>query len=131
MEHTPDSQPPAAAEPAAEASPYAELAAKLRDQFTLTVPVDAPAEPTAEEQQALDAAMTRAWIGDPEPAAKPGHGGAREGSGRKAKRKPKQVAPAYVHLTAKEKRDLEAKAKKAKLSVSAYIAKRLGFQRTS
>jgi hypothetical protein len=56
-----------------------------------------------------------------------GHGGARANAGVKPIGPSPRTAAAYIALTAREKRELEQKARKAGLSVSSYIRKRLGF----
>jgi len=151
MEHTPDSQPPAPAPAPAEASPYATMASDLARKLAGLAALASDADPygNAGHDTALcDCSACTNWRhavashaapapespAEPEPT--PGqkkHGGYRPGSGSKRRpvQKKKQSKPAYVHLTPKEKREVEAKAYKADLSISAYIRKRLGFPTAS
>ena len=131
-----DANAPAAAE-ASEAQLIVSLpfGSNIRDSTYVAAAAPAPAAPPAASTPAPAPAATQ-QAAEPAPTrktkrgrGKPTHGGWRPDSGRKPlpDQARKQAAPAYVHLTPGEKADVEAKAGKAKLSISAYIREKLGY----
>lgn len=106
----------------AAATRLADLLSAMATQIGEPSPIEAPPDAPLDEPAATPAPAA------PKRKRSNGHGGARADSGRKPKARGKQASPVYAHLTPTEKRDVQARARKAKVSVSGYIRKRLGFK---